>query len=83
MRVLAVAGGSVIATTLMACYGPPPRPTEPAPGATTTQACSPGTDQDGDGACAPTDCDDRAPAVFPGAPDSAGDGIDQNCDGAD
>lgn len=29
------------------------------------------------------DCDDHDPARYPGAPDPAGDGIDQNCDGVD
>ncbi|MEQ1503128.1 MAG: putative metal-binding motif-containing protein [Myxococcota bacterium] len=29
------------------------------------------------------DCDDQRPAVHPGAPELAGDGIDQDCDGRD
>ena len=41
-------------------------------------------DADGDGVTvADGDCDDAEPAVFPGADDSVGDGVDQNCDGAD
>ena len=30
-----------------------------------------------------TDCDDSNPAVYPGAADRCGDGLDQNCDGSD
>jgi hypothetical protein len=39
------------------------------------------TDADGDSYCADIDCNDRDPAVYPGAPDPEKDGIDQNCDG--
>jgi hypothetical protein len=41
------------------------------------------TDVDGDGAARPADCDDGDAAIRPGATDLPGDGIDQNCDGAD
>lgn len=40
-------------------------------------------DNDGDGYFPPDDCDDNDASVHPGAPDQAGDGIDQNCDGID
>lgn len=46
-----------------------------------------GVDGDGDGhaskATGGGDCDDSAASVHPGAADSVGDGVDQDCDGAD
>jgi hypothetical protein len=83
-KLLNVAGGGAVAVTLMACYGggyhqqpmPPPN-TSNAP--TCTDASK---DIDGDGYCE-ADCDEMNKAIHPGAPDTAGDGIDQNCDGTD
>jgi hypothetical protein len=44
-------------------------------------------DADGDGfarlACGGTDCDDGSDAIYPGAPEVCGDGIDQDCNGVD
>lgn len=40
-------------------------------------------DIDQDGYTADEDCDDYAPDIHPGAMDFCGDGIDQDCDGAD
>ncbi len=44
-------------------------------------------DDDGDSfsdqACGGTDCDDTNPAIFPGAVEVCGDGVDDDCDGAD
>ena len=44
-------------------------------------------DADGDGfddvAAGGADCDDTDPTIFPGAPEVADDGIDQDCDGSD
>ncbi|HNC94745.1 MAG TPA: putative metal-binding motif-containing protein, partial [Myxococcota bacterium] len=42
-----------------------------------------GADGDGDGVLDGADCDDADSAVYPGAPEQAYDGIDQDCDGAD
>jgi hypothetical protein len=75
-----VATGGAIAATLMACYGGPPS-NYPPPDAQGT--CDSGTDADRDGVCTPLDCNDNDATVNPAAADSAGDGIDQNCDGAD
>jgi hypothetical protein len=77
-RVARVATGGAVAITLMACYGAPNRaamyPDMP-------------RDDDGDGfmskARGGNDCDDANPEIHPGATDTAGDGIDQDCDGAD
>jgi len=40
-------------------------------------------DDDGDGVRQPLDCNDANPAIKPGASEIAGDGIDQDCGGAD
>ncbi len=77
-KLLGAACSGAVALTMMACYGGPPMHRPPCP------------DHDGDGYVAkscptkePVDCDDSDPAVHPGAEDPDGDGIDQNCDGAD
>ncbi|MET0603145.1 MAG: MopE-related protein [Baekduia sp.] len=43
----------------------------------------PPTDVDGDGYSIAIDCNDRRAAIHPGAPETPGDGIDQDCSGAD
>ena len=46
--------------------------------------CGPPTDEDGDGVTTlDGDCDDADPTIYPGAPETANDGIDQNCNGWD
>ena len=40
-------------------------------------------DIDRDGTCASSDCDDDDPDRYPGAVETVGDGIDQDCDGGD
>jgi hypothetical protein len=49
---------------------PPPQPVPP-------------VDADGDGVSPPTDCADNNATVWPGAPEVAGNAIDENCDGRD
>ena len=41
------------------------------------------SDADGDGYRVRWDCDDNNSTIYPGAPEICGDGIDQDCDGAD
>ena len=45
--------------------------------------CERGVDADGDGFNSTADCNDASTAVFPGAPDPVGNGVDEDCDGAD
>ena len=44
--------------------------------------CDP-ADLDGDGFVPPQDCGEGDPAIHPGAPEKCGDGVDQDCNGAD
>lgn len=49
----------------------------------TDDVCAPPPDADGDGSPAGTDCDDGDASRYPGAPETCGDGVDQDCDGSD
>lgn len=42
-------------------------------------ACAEAEDADHDGISPPDDCDDADPFVYPGAPDTPGDGVDSDC----
>lgn len=73
-----------MALTLMACYGGAPQHymAEPEPMAG-GECAAEADDLDRDGYCAPADCDEVNADIHPGAEDPAGDGVDQDCDGAD
>jgi hypothetical protein len=83
-KLLNVAGGGAVAVTLMACYGGGPmRAPQPPVDQVNAPTCSdPSKDVDGDNYCE-NDCDEVNKDIHPGALDPEGDGIDQNCDGAD
>lgn len=49
----------------------------------TDDVCASPPDGDGDGARADVDCDDGDAARYPGANETCGDGVDQDCDGSD
>ncbi len=73
-----VASASAV-VTLAACYGAPV--VEPPPD---FRFCDdPSTDFDGDMYCGEYDCDESDPERHAEAFDPEGDGLDQNCDGAD
>ncbi|MBX7192082.1 MAG: hypothetical protein K1X94_08490 [Sandaracinaceae bacterium] len=88
---LALAGGSLFAVTLTACYGvAEPIPERDAAVARDTNAmgltstCTDATaDLDGDGYCGELDCDEANPNVHVGAFDQFGDHIDADCGGTD
>lgn len=85
---LAMAGSSLIVATLTACYGAAypedRRDAAPPPDGDTTATCDDvSLDLDGDGYCGELDCDEDDAAIHTDATDVPGDGIDQDCSGAD
>jgi hypothetical protein len=87
---LTLAGSSLFAMTLSACYGvaePPPDrdagPRDDAAAMGLTGCSDPASDLDGDGFCGAADCDEASPNVHVGAFDQFGDGIDADCGGTD
>ncbi|MBN8613269.1 MAG: putative metal-binding motif-containing protein [Deltaproteobacteria bacterium] len=86
--VVTLAGTSLFAMTLSACYGvagPPPsfRDAGPQPDAAGATCDDVTADLDGDGYCGELDCDEANASINDGATDTPGDGVDSNCDGAD
>ena len=79
--VLTLAGGSVFAMTLSACYGAIEEPYYLDTPSGDASVCS--VDMDSDGYCATADCDDMNPLINPGATDTAGDMVDSDCGGTD
>ena len=81
---LALGGGSLLSLTLSACYGAPVDPEPVDSGTPPTGMCTDSSaDTDGDGYCLDFDCDESDPLIHADALDDVGDGVDQNCDGAD
>lgn len=75
---LAIGGGGLLSMTLSACYG----------GGCVDGYCfedcsNPELDTDHDYYCLESDCDETNAAIHRYASDELGDGVDQNCDGAD
>lgn len=68
----------LVTLLLFACTGP--KDSGPVD---TDSAATEGPDPDADGFLPPEDCDDHNAAVYPGAEDPNGDGLDADCDGND
>jgi hypothetical protein len=81
---LLVGGGGLMSVTLSACYGAPCAGTVCDPYDAGPVTCEDSAqDTDLDGYCLAHDCDETDPNRHEGALDTAGDGIDQNCDSVD
>jgi hypothetical protein len=88
-------GGHVLGDPLLGAVACDPLMFAPAAGSPLLGAASDGTDIgplsgpdtwpdiDDDGSISLLDCDDTSDSVYPGAPELAADGVDQNCDGTE
>lgn len=74
----------LLGLALTGCVGATPQPKY---GVSITDSQSSMVDEDGDGYTAKEsggdDCDDSDPNIHPDAEETAGDGVDSNCDGSD
>lgn len=76
-------GSAVMLLGLGACIGGPERRPESVIEADYGVPDTGYLDADQDGHRSQLDCDDDNDAVYPGAPETVGDGVDSNCDGSD
>lgn len=75
---------ALLGLALAGCVGLKDDIAQPAYGVPISDVPDSADDADGDGfSVAQGDCNDDDPAVFPGAEDPAGDGIDTDCDNED
>ena len=79
-KLAGLAGTAALALGLTACPGIGPSP-EPDYGVAESGLFD--EDFDNDGFSEPEDCDDEDPDVNPDAEETAGDGVDSNCNGED
>lgn len=76
-------GSAVMLLGLSACFGSSDGQNDSVVAAEYGVPDSGYLDADQDGYPARNDCDDDDDTVYPGAPETAGDGVDSNCDGED
>lgn len=76
-------GSAALLLGLTACLGNEPRQNESAIEADYGVPDTGFLDADSDGYGVSQDCDDENDQIYPGAPETAGDGVDSNCNGED